>query len=220
VPSFVFDLDGTLVDSVYQHVTAWHTAFQRCGYDFPVYLLHRKMGLSGPVMIKVVSRELRQQISPERSLELEAIHSEEYNSKFSTLRPLPGARDLLRSLHSSDIDFSIVTSSGKKDAEKVVSLLQLDFEPVMLTRDDLKKQKPDPSGFLQGAKKIGARDTETVVVGDSVWDVLAAVRARFLGIGLLTGGYGEEELTAAGAFRIYRDPAEMLERLNELGIEN
>ena len=165
------------------------------------------------------ARELRVHIAQERSAELEAIHAAEYNSKFSTLRPLTGAHELLQSLHSADINFSIVTSSAKDEAKKLISLLDLDFEPVVLTREDLKKQKPDPSGFIEGAKKIGARDVETVVVGDSVWDVLAAVRARFLGIGLLTGGYGEEELAAAGAFRVYGDPAEMLGRLNELGIE-
>lgn len=219
MPAFVFDLDGTLIDSVYQHVSAWNVAFQRLGYDVPVYRLHRKIGLSGGVMIKAVMRELQRTVSAEQSAELEAIHASEYKAKLDTLRPTPGARDLLRSLHQSEIPFSIVTSSAKADAQKLLSLLQLDFEPPMLTKEDLKKQKPDPSGFIEGAKKTGARDVDIVVVGDSVWDVLAAVRARFLGVGLLTGGYGEEELAAAGAFRIYGDPGEMLGRLNELGLE-
>ncbi|MBV9270409.1 MAG: HAD family hydrolase [Candidatus Eremiobacteraeota bacterium] len=219
MPSFVFDLDGTLVDSVYQHVDAWRAAFQQLGYDCPAYRLHRKIGLTGTVLIKAVAQELHTQIPEEKAAELEAIHAAEYNPKVSSLRPLPGARDLLEWLHSRDIPFSIVTSSAKKEAQKLLSPLELDFKPPMLTREDLKKQKPDPSGFIEGAKKIGARDVETVVVGDSVWDVLAAVRARFLGVGVLTGGYGEEELAAAGAFRVYRDAGEMLERLNELGLE-
>lgn len=219
MPAFVFDLDGTLVDSVYEHVSAWNVAFKRLAFDVPLYRLHRKIGLSGGVMIKAVMRELQQSISPEQSAELEAIHASEYKAKFDMLRPTPGARDLLRALHEAQIRFSIVTSSAKDDARKLLSLLQLDFEPSMLTKEDLKKQKPDPSGFIEGAKKTGARDEEIIVVGDSVWDVLAAVRARFLGVGLLTGGYGEEELAAAGAFRVYSDPAEMLGRLNELGLE-
>jgi len=219
VPAFVFDLDGTLVDSVYQHVYAWHTAFQRLGYDFPAFLVHRKIGLSGPVLIKAIARELDRPIDDERSAELEAIHASEYAARFSSLRPLPGARELLLTLHSDGVKFSIVTSSGKGDAEKLMALLDLDFDPPMLTKDDMPKQKPDPSGFMEGAKMIGARDVDTIVVGDSVWDVLAAQRARFLGVGLLTGGYGEEELAAAGAFRVYRDPAEMCAKLNELGLE-
>lgn len=215
----VFDLDGTLVDSVYQHVSAWHTAFRRCGWEFPVYKLHRKIGMSGRVLISALSRELGRACPNAERAELERIHEAEYETLLESVRPLPGTRELLASLHDRGVDFAIVTSSGKKMADALIGKLDLPFDVPLVTKDDTDKHKPDPSGFLIGARKIGAQATDAMVVGDSVWDMLAAVRAKFLGVGLLSGGYGEEELTGAGAFRVYADPAEIHARLNELGID-
>jgi len=219
VTKLVFDLDGTLVDSVYQHVSAWHAAFRRCGWEFPVYKLHRKIGMSGRVLISALSRALSRECPDAERDELERIHEAEYQTLLESVRPLPGARALLVALHELGVDFAIVTSSGKKMAGELISKLDLPFDIPLVTKDDTDKHKPDPSGFLIGASKIGAQPTDAMVVGDSVWDMLGAVRAKFLGVGLLSGGYGEEELTGAGAFRVYADPAEIHARLNELGID-
>ena len=88
----------------------------------------------------------------------------------------------------------------------------------LVTRDDVSWAKPDPDLFLAGAMLLGVDAADTVVVGDSVWDLLAARRARALGVGLLSGGYGREELERAQAFRVYADPAELLISLDELGV--
>lgn len=215
----VFDLDGTLIDSVYQHVSAWDAAFRKCGWEIPAYRLHRKIGMSGRVMIAALSRETGRACSAEERAELERVHESEYEQRLESVRPLPGARELLVALHELKVDFAIVTSSGKKMADELVGMLSLPFDVPLVTKDDTEKHKPDPSGFLIGASKIGAKATDAMVVGDSVWDMLGAVRAKFLGVGLLCGGYGQEELTGAGAFRVYADPAEIHARLNELGID-
>jgi HAD superfamily hydrolase (TIGR01509 family) len=88
----------------------------------------------------------------------------------------------------------------------------------MITRDQVRYAKPDPDLFLHAAKEIGVDITDSIVVGDSVWDLLAARRASTLGIGLLSGGYGREELIYAGAFRVYEDPRDLLGHLDEVGV--
>lgn len=219
MPKLVFDLDGTLTDSVYQHVAAWHAAFQHHEWDFPVYRLHRKIGMSGGVLIEALSRDFARRVTPAQRAEMEHMHEAEFTKRLASVRALPGARALLEELHRLNVEFVIVTSSGKEQADALLAKLQLPFDVAMVTKEDTEKHKPDPSGFITGARKIGAEPTDAIVVGDSVWDMLAAVRAHYLGVGFLSGGYGEDELAAAGAFRIYAGPQEMQMRLNELGIE-
>jgi len=89
-----------------------------------------------------------------------------------------------------------------------------------VTRDQVERAKPDPDLFLAAADRLGVDVTETVVVGDSVWDLLAARRARALGVGLLSGGYGLDELERAGAYRVYQDPADLLLHLDEIGVRS
>jgi len=88
----------------------------------------------------------------------------------------------------------------------------------VVTRNDVQHAKPDPDLFLRAAERLGVPIEQSVVVGDSVWDMLAARRARALGVGLLSGGYGEEELERAGAYRVYQDPADLLNHLDEVGV--
>ena len=88
----------------------------------------------------------------------------------------------------------------------------------VVTRDQVARAKPDPDLFLAAAERLGVDVTDSIVVGDSVWDLLAARRARALGVGLLSGGYGQEELERAGAYRVYGDPADLLRHLDEVGV--
>lgn len=219
MPKLLFDLDGTLTDSVYQHVAAWHATFQQHEWNFPVYQLHRKIGMSGGVLVDALSRESNREFTQAQRDDMERVHEAEFTKRLSSVRALPGARELLEELRRSSVEFVIVTSSRKAQADALLAKIQLPFDVPLVTKEDTGKHKPDPAGFITGARKIGAEPTETIVVGDSVWDMLAAVRAHYLGVGFLCGGYGEDELAAAGAFRIYAGPGEMLRRLNELGIE-
>jgi phosphoglycolate phosphatase-like HAD superfamily hydrolase len=99
-------------------------------------------------------------------------------------------------------------------------MLGLEDEVPLITRDLVRHAKPDPDLFVAAANALTVRIEDCIVVGDSVWDLLAARRARALGVGLLSGGYGEDELARAGAFRVYEDPADLLDHLDEIGVRD
>ena len=216
--AFLFDLDGTLVDSVYQHVLAWRQALETEGIALSVWRIHRKIGMSGGLFANMLFRETG--IAPEEGqLErLRRLHAENYKRLSADVRPLPGARELLAWLSGSGIPWAIATSGRIETAGPVIDALGVDRARVpVITRDLVKYAKPDPDLFLAAAEALGVPIEMSTVVGDAVWDMLAARRARSLGIGLLSGGYGQEELERAGAYRVFEDPAELLAHIDEVG---
>jgi HAD superfamily hydrolase (TIGR01509 family) len=216
--SFLFDLDGTLIDSVYDHVLAWHDALQEEGIDVSVWRLHRKIGMSGGLFTKALGRELGRELGEEQVKRLGALHAKHYNTRSSRTRPLPGARELLAFLSDHEIPWAIATSGRMLTAGPVLKTLGIDPDKAaVVTRDLVRYAKPDPDLFLAAAEKIGVDIESACVVGDSIWDMLAARRARALGIGLLSGGYGTEELERSGAYRVYEDPADLLVHIDEVG---
>jgi HAD superfamily hydrolase (TIGR01509 family) len=216
--SFLFDLDGTLVDSVYDHVLAWHDALQEEGIDISVWRLHRKIGMSGGLFTKALARETGREFGPELLERLRRLHMKYYGARSHRTRALPGARELLAYLSANDIPWAIATSGRMETAGPVLDILGVDAAShVIITRDLVRYAKPDPDLFLAAAEKLDVDVTTACVVGDSIWDLLAARRARALGIGLLTGGYGTEELERAGAYRVYEDPADLLAHIDEVG---
>ena len=218
VTAFLFDLDGTLVDSVYQHVLAWREALETEGIDLSVWRVHRKIGMSGGLMTNVLLRETGVEIDPTRVERLQRLHAEAYKRNLANVRPLPGATALLTTLTNAQIPWAIATSGRIETAGPVIEKLGVDLSRVpIITRDQVKFAKPEPDLFIAAAERLGVRIETASVVGDSVWDMLAATRARALGIGLLSGGYGLEELERAGAYRVYEDPADLLEHLDEVG---
>lgn len=216
--SFLFDLDGTLVDSVYDHVLAWHDALQEVGIDVSVWRLHRKIGMSGGLFTKALARETGREFGPEMLETLRQLHIKYYGSRSSRTRPLPGARELLAYLSDNDIPWAIATSGRIETAGPVLAILGVDpAKHIVITRDLVRYAKPDPDLFLAAAEKLEVDIGTACVVGDAIWDMLAARRARALGIGLLSGGYGTEELERAGAYRVYEDPADLLAHIDEVG---
>jgi HAD superfamily hydrolase (TIGR01509 family) len=139
-------------------------------------------------------------------------------AQIGQVRPLPGARELLAFLSEAGVPWAIATSGRRENAGPALAMLGLPTSTPVVTRDEVGRAKPDPDLFLAAARRLGVDVTESVVVGDSVWDLLAAHRARALGVGLLSGGYGQEELERAGAYRVYQDPADLLRHLDEVGI--
>ncbi|MCX8280001.1 HAD family hydrolase [Phyllobacterium sp. 0TCS1.6C] len=217
-PVFLFDLDGTLVDSVYQHVLAWKEALDSEGIDLSVWRIHRKIGMSGGLFTNQLLRETGMEFSAERVERLRQAHAAAYQRQSSNIRPLPGASELLDWLSAAGIPWAIATSGRMETA--AVNLAALGVDPQkspVVTRDMVKYAKPDPDLFLAAAARLDAPIDTAVVVGDSIWDMLAAVRCRALGVGLLSGGYGPEELRESGAFRVYDDPADLLEHIDEVG---
>jgi len=216
--AFLFDLDGTLVDSVYHHVLAWREALQHEGIELSVWRIHRKIGMSGGLFTNMLLRETGVELSHERIERLQRLHAEAYRRVVADIRPLPGARALLTALTDAGIPWAIATSGRMETAGPVLANLGVDLARTpVITRDQVRFAKPDPDLFLAAAARLGVAVDTASVVGDSVWDMLAAQRARTLGIGLLSGGYGQEELERAGAYRVYADPADLLEHLDEVG---
>ncbi len=217
-PAFLFDLDGTLLDSVYQHVVAWHEALNEVGVTLSVWKIHRRIGMSGGLFVTALLRELETTLDEETLARLPDLHAEAFLRNYDSVRPLPGAAELLRTLTEENVQWAIATSGHRKSARHALRLLGLDEDAPLITRDQVRYAKPDPDLFLTAAERLGVDVRDSIVVGDSVWDLLAAQRARALGIGLLSGGYGREELVYAGAFRVYEDPADLLAHLDEVGV--
>jgi HAD superfamily hydrolase (TIGR01509 family) len=217
-PVFVFDLDGTLVDSVYQHVLAWQEALELGGIELAVWRIHRRIGMSGGLFVGALLRETGQPVDAELIARLQQAHTEAYRRRAGELRLLPGARELLARLTGTGVPWAVATSGEMSAARPALELLGVPAGVPVVTRDQVAHAKPDPDLFLAAAERLGVDVADSVVVGDSVWDLLAARRARALGIGVLSGGYGREELERAGAYRVYEDPADLLAHLDEVGV--
>ena len=218
MPALIFDLDGTLVDSVYQHVLAWHEALQRDGIELSVWRIHRRIGMSGGLFTRALLRETGRDLDEALLARLQERHTEAYKRRIGEVRPLPGARRLLAHLTELGCRWAIATSGRIASAGPAIALLGVPEGVPIVTRDLVPHAKPDPDLFLEAVRQLGVDVVDAVVIGDSVWDLLAARRARTLGVGLLSGGYGKDELERAGAYMVYEDPAHLLTHLDEIGV--
>jgi HAD superfamily hydrolase (TIGR01509 family) len=216
--SFLFDLDGTLVDSVYQHVAAWQQALAVAGIELSMWRIHRRIGMSGGLFTEMLLREIEREVSPPVLEELRRHHAEAYLRMVQWVRPLPGAARLLQHLTRVAVPWAIATSGRMTTARHNLELLGVDAaSAVIVTRDEVRRGKPDPDLFVSAAERLGTDIESALIVGDSIWDMLAARRAKGLGVGLLSGGYGQDELERAGAIRVYEDPADLLRHIDEIG---
>jgi len=218
LPAMLFDLDGTLVDSAYQHVLAWHETFTDFRMDIPNWKIHRRIGMSGSFFLPGLLREIGHPTSPAAIKRLEKRHAKYFTRRIKTIRILPGACELLRHLSKIGLPWTIATSGKRAQTEKLVKGLHLPKSLPVVTGDDVKNAKPAPDIFLFASEKLGVSISDCIIVGDSPWDLLAGRRMKALGVGLLCGGYAKDELERAGAHLVYDDPAEILENLAELGI--
>jgi HAD superfamily hydrolase (TIGR01509 family) len=218
MPALIFDLDGTLVDTVYAHVFAWQRALARCGMAIDGWRIHRRIGMSGGLFTRAAARELGHEIPDEDAKALQARHGELFRELLPERRALPGAAELLAELRERDIVHGIATSGGRPDIDASLEALGVPDDMVIVNRADVARAKPAPDLFVECARRLDVPAGDCYVVGDAVWDLLAARRAGMLSIGLLSGGYGSDELERAGAYRVYRDAAELHVSLDELGI--
>jgi HAD superfamily hydrolase (TIGR01549 family) len=217
--AFLFDLDGTLIDSVYQHVLAWKEALEKEGVELAVWRIHHKIGMSGGLFANILLRETGLAITEERLDRLRQWHAEAVKRQHAqgSVRPLPGARELLGYLTDRQIPWAIATSGYMRTAARNLEALGVDPSKIpVVTRDQVRHAKPDPDLFLAAAERLGMDIRQSLVIGDSIWDMLAAQRARALGVGVLSGGYGQAELQQSGAFRVYDDPADLLHHIDEI----
>jgi HAD superfamily hydrolase (TIGR01509 family) len=167
-------------------------------------------------MLNALLRETGRPVSKKEAEHIQAVHAKAFADQASSLRILPGAQELLDTLAAEGVAHAIATSG--RHARHALKLLKLHNDVPIVTRDDVRFAKPDPDLFLAAGQRLHVPMSRCVIVGDSVWDLLAARRAFGLGVGLLSGGYGREELERAGAYRVYQDPAELLRHLDEVGV--
>lgn len=220
MPALIFDLDGTLVDTVYAHVFSWQKALQESGMAVDGWRIHRKIGMSGGLFTRAVGREIGHELSDREAEALQTIHDRLFRELLppEERRPLPGAKEILAELRERGITHGIATSGRRPGIDASLDALEVPDDLVVVERGDVARAKPEPDLFIECARRLEAEPEDCYVIGDAVWDLLAARRARMLSIGLLSGGYGADELQAAGAFRVYRDVAELRGSLDELGV--
>ena len=216
--ALIFDLDGTLVDTVYAHVFSWQLALSEAGLPIDGWRIHRRIGMSGGLFTRAVAREIGHPLSPEQARFIQDRHGALFRQLLPERRPLPGAAALLRRLRELGVPHGIATSGRHPEIDASLEALEIPASTVVVDRGDVDRAKPEPDLFLACRERLGVASEDCYVVGDAVWDLLAARRARMLGIGLLSGGYGQDELLAAGAYQVYRDAAELDLALDELGV--
>lgn len=216
--AFIFDLDGTLVDTVYAHVFAWQRAFSEAGMAIDGWKIHRRIGMSGGLFARAAARELGRELDAGQIETLQKRHGELFRQFLPERQPLPGAVELLQDLKENGVIYGIATSGRRPEIDASLNALGVPSGTTVIERGAVARAKPEPDLFLACQKQLGVSADECYVVGDAVWDLLAARRAKMLSIGVLTGGYGEEELYRAGAFQVFRDAAAIRASLDELGV--
>lgn len=214
----IFDLDGTLVDTVYAHVFAWQQVLAEVSLPIDGWRIHRRVGMSGGLFTRAVGRELGRPLEPAEVERLQQRHGELFEQLLPTRRPLPGAVELLSHLTTAGVPWAIATSGRRPEINPSLEALGVPQSAVVIDRGSVERAKPEPDLFMAAAERLQQPYAACYVVGDATWDLLAARRAGMLSVGVLSGGYGYDELTAAGAFMVYRDAADLLTHLDELGI--
>lgn len=219
VPPILLDVDGTLLDSVYEHVMAWREALEEVDIRLPNWKIHRRIGMSGRLFLPTLLRELGRNMDKSEIETIEKIRSAIFNKKIREIRLQPGAKELLQYFEKIGARWALASSGGRSQLEQLITDLEIPRGVPVISGDDLAAAKPAPGSFVLAAQQLGVAADQSVVIGDSPWDLLAARRMKALGVGLLCGGYPESELERAGAYRVYDDPGDLLAHIEELGIQ-
>jgi HAD superfamily hydrolase (TIGR01549 family) len=207
----LLDLDGTLIDTNYQHALAWYRAFRRFEIVLPVWRLHRHIGMGGDQYVAAVAGDDLERRSGD---DLRDAHSEEFQKIRDECAPLDGASDLLRELKRRGLIVVLASSSSEDDLEFFVEQLDArDCIDAWTSKDDIERTKPHPDSIESALEKAGTRDA--VMVGDSRWDIEAAAKAGLETICVITGGWSEQELRDHGAAAVFDSMAHVLEHLDE-----
>jgi len=214
VDTVVLDVDGTLVDSVYTHVQAWSHAFQAIGTQVPCWRIHRAIGMGADRLVTEVAGQRVEQALGDRVREL---HDAYYEDLFGMVRALPGADDLLAALRKAGFTVVLASSGNEEQTERAMDLLAAsDVASARVSSADVDATKPAPDLVEAAVGRAGG--TRAALVGDSVWDVEAAVLAGIPAIGLLCGGFSEAELLEAGAVAVFDSPEDLAARFDESGL--
>ena len=211
----IFDIDGTLVDTNYQHALAWYRAFRQHGVVMPIWQIHRAIGIGSDRIVEMLAGE---QIEQDLGETLRAAEGPLYQEMIDEVEPMKGAHELLRDLKQAGHAVILASSAEEKDAERYIKLLDAaEFVDGYTTSADVKKSKPEPDIVHAAVEKAGGGPA--VMIGDSTWDCKAATRAELPSIGVLTGGFSEQELTEAGATIVFSSVEQLREHLNTTNLQ-
>ena len=209
----ILDIDGTLVDTNYQHAVAWYRAFRQNEIVLPVWRIHRHIGMGGDQVIAALTDEKTEE---EMGEDIRAAEKALYLAMIEEVEPLEGARDLIQRL--KDAGKTVVMASSAKDDEVDHYLDLLDARELAddwTTSADVEATKPEPDLVKAALDKAGAEPGDAVMLGDTPWDCEAAKRAGVETVALMTGGFSEQELTDAGAVNVFESLPDLLERIEE-----
>jgi HAD superfamily hydrolase (TIGR01549 family) len=206
----VFDVDGTLVDSNYQHALAWHRAFRRHDLAYPLWRLHRLIGMGGDQYVPAVAGE---DVERRHGDALREAWAEEFDKLIDEVEPFDGAKDLLTEVKRRGFRVVLASSGKQQHVEHFLDLIGgRDVAEAWTTSDDVERSKPHPDLVAVAVEKVDG--ASAAMLGDSVWDVEAAKKIDVPTIGLRTGGYSVDELTEAGAVKVYESLRDLLDDLD------
>jgi HAD superfamily hydrolase (TIGR01509 family) len=210
----VLDVDGTLVDSNYQHALAWYRALRSLGETFPVWRIHRLIGMGGDQLVSALGGDGLEERVGEKARELWV---EEFDRLVDEVAPLPGARDLLVAIKERGHRLVLASSGKPQHVDVSLDLLDArDLADAWTSSGDVEASKPAPDLLQVALQKLGApADADSVLIGDSVWDVEAAKKAGMPAIVVRSGGFGDDELRDAGAVALYDTPADLTAALDD-----
>ncbi|MGI8575459.1 MAG: HAD family hydrolase [Egibacteraceae bacterium] len=206
-PGVLLDLDGTLVDTVFHHVLCWHQALDEHGYTVPMWRIHAGIGMGSERLVPwLVGRQVKE------VGELSDRHTELFLERADAFRPTHGAAELIEDLKTREIAFLVATSAGSEEREALLAALEM---PDLTTADssNVGSAKPAPDLLLVACEELGVEPSQATMVGDSPWDQVAARTVGIRGVGVRTGGFGDEAMTKAGAELLADDPAGLIGRL-------
>lgn len=206
----ILDVDGTLVDTNFQHAIAWYRAFRQNEVQLPIWRIHRAMGMGGDHIVTELAGE---EAEREKGEDIRAAEKVLYAQLIHEVEPLAGARELIEDLKARDKRVVLASSAKPEEVEHYLDLLDArELTDDWTTGGDVDATKPEPDLVEAAMEKAGTG--EAVLVGDSTWDIESAKRAGVDTIAVLTGGFGEDELRGRGAVQVYRSIEELRQDLD------
>jgi HAD superfamily hydrolase (TIGR01509 family) len=210
-PAAILDVDGTLVDTNYQHAIAWYRAFRQNGEILPIWRIHRHIGMGGDHLVRALCGD---EVDEQKGADIRAAEKALYMALIDEVEPLDGAGKLIRELKERGHDVVLASSAKPDEVERYIDLLDArELADGWTTSADVEATKPEPDLVKAAVEKSGAGDA--VMVGDSTWDCEAAGRAGLTTVAVLTGGFSEAELREAGAVAVYHSIVELADSLDE-----
>jgi HAD superfamily hydrolase (TIGR01509 family) len=209
----ILDIDGTLVDTNYQHALAWYRAFRQSEIVLPIWRIHRHMGMGGDQLIAALTDE---KTDEEKGDDIRAAEKALYMAMIEEVEPFDGARDLIERLKDAGKTVVLASSAKEDEVDHYLDLLDVrELADDWTMSADVEETKPNPDLVQAALDKAGADPGDAVMLGDTPWDCEAAGRAGVETVALMTGGFAEQELTEAGAVAVFESIAELLERVDE-----